>query len=312
MTKRILSIDGGGIRGILPLALLVEIETRRAQPCADLFDLIAGTSIGGIIATGLAHRVSAKTLYDMLMADGGTIFAKSIWTDPLSTVEPKYDAAPLETFLAQTLDGFMLDGIKDIELMVPACDLIRVDTIFFKSWRARQNPSYNFALKDIARATSAAETYFSPAQINSVPGDVYRCVDGGTAINNPTPAAILEADALWPGEGLAVLSLGTGSQTEVLSPANGGLTGWLPYIPGIFFDFQASVLDHLARSAAKGVTRCDIPLGPSVNAAFDDASAGNLAALAALGKQLVTAQIDAAMAVLAPSASPPAAATPVA
>jgi patatin-like phospholipase/acyl hydrolase len=312
MTRRILSIDGGGIRGILPLALLVEVEERRGQPCANLFDLIAGTSIGGLIATGLAHRVPAKSLYDMLMGDGGTIFAKSIWTGPLNLVQPKYDAAPLETFLAETLASSMLDGVKDVELLVPTCDLIRVDTVFFKSWRARKDPSYNFALKDIARATSAAEKYFAPAQINSVPGDVYRCVDGGTAINNPTPAAILEADELWPGEELRVLSLGTGSQRVVLSPANGGVSGWLPFIPGIFMDFQASVLDHLAHWATKEVTRCDIPLGPNVNSAFDDASAGNLAALASLGKQLVTAQIDAAMAVLAPPVPSQPPTTPVA
>jgi patatin-like phospholipase/acyl hydrolase len=194
----------------------------------------------------------------------------------------------------------------------PACDLVRVDTVFFKSWRARKDPSYNFALKDIARATSAAETYFTPAVIRNVPGDVYRCVDGGTAINNPTLAAILEADELWPGEEPYVLSLGTGSQTEVLSPANGGLTGWLPYIPGIFMDFQASVLDHLAHWATKEVTRCDIPLGPNVNSAFDDASAENLAALASLGRQLVTAQINAAMAVLGPPAPSQPPTTPVA
>ncbi len=298
MTKRILSIDGGGIRGILPLAMLVEIEERGSAACADLFDLIAGTSIGGIIATGLAHRLSAKSLYTMLMSEGGTIFAKSLLTDPMNAIQPKYDAAPLETFLAQELDGSMLDGVKGVELLVPACDLVRVDTIFFKSWRARKDPSYNFALKDIARATSAAETYFSPALITNVPGDVYRCIDGGTAINNPTPAAILEAKGLWGGEEINVLSLGTGVHTEVLSPVNGGLTGWLPYIPGIFMDFQASVLDHLAHAATKKITRCDIPLGPNVNPAFDDASAENLATLASLGKQLVTANIDAAMSTL--------------
>ena len=61
MTRRILSIDGGGIRGILPLALLTEIETQRGL-CADLFDMVAGTSVGGIIASGVAHRVPAQTV----------------------------------------------------------------------------------------------------------------------------------------------------------------------------------------------------------------------------------------------------------
>ena len=305
MTKRILSIDGGGIRGILPLAILVEIETRLAKPCADLFDMIAGTSIGGIIATGLAHRVPAKALYEMLMADGGTIFAKSILTYPLSIVEPKYDAAPLEKFLNEKLGGTTLDAVKDTELLVPACDLIRGDTIFFKSWRARKDPFYNFALADIARATSAAETYFSPAPIRSVGGDLYRCIDGGTAANNPTPAAILEADHLWPGEHLAVLSIGTGFQTEVLSPANYGLTGWLPYIPGIFMDFQASVLDRLARWAAGGVVRCNIPLGPAVATAFDDASPENPEALSSLGQQFVAADINRALGIFAEPAAKP-------
>ena len=200
MTKRILSIDGGGICGILPLALLTEIEARRG-PCADLFDIVAGTSVGGIIATGLAHRVTAKTIYEMLVNDGGKIFAKAPVVTYLSGFfKPKYDAAPLEGFLAQTFGGAMLNGITKPELIVPTVDLLRPTSMFFKSWLARQKPSYNFALKDMARATSAAETYFAPADITSASGDKYRCVDGGTAINNPTIAAILEAEAMWPGE----------------------------------------------------------------------------------------------------------------
>lgn len=300
MTKRVLSIDGGGIRGILPLALLVEIETRQQKPCADLFDMLAGTSVGGIIAAGLAHRVAAKALYDMLMQDGGTIFSQTLATDILNTVSPKYDARPLENFLAQQLDLSMLDGVKGTELLVPACDLLRVNTIFFKSWRARSDPSYNFALKDIARATSAAETYFAPAPIKSVPGDPYLCIDGGTAINNPTPAAILEADSLWHDDDLRVLSLGTGSNVSAIHPANGGVLGWLPYIPTIFMDFQASVLNHLAKWSTPKVTRCDIALGADVNSAFDDASAKNLAALAALGQQLVASELSRALLLFGP------------
>lgn len=299
MTKRILSIDGGGIRGILPLALLTEIETKRGQ-CADLFDMMAGTSIGGIIATGLAHRVSARAIYDMLMNDGGTIFAKTLVTDVFNAVQPKYDAAPLEGYLAQTFGNATLDSIVKPELIVPTVDLLRPASIFFKSWLARQDPSYNFALKDVTRATSAAETYFAPVVIQSVSGDVYRCVDGGTAINNPTVAAILDARLMWDGEDVLVLSLGTGIRTEPIAPANGGIVGWLPHLISLFADAQTSVLDHLAQWAVPSLVRCDIALGPKVNSAFDDASAANLAALATLGRQLVTAEIDNALAILAP------------
>ena len=299
MTKRLLSIDGGGIRGILPLALLVEIEARRG-PCADLFDMVSGTSIGGIIATGLAHRVPAKTIYDMLVNDGGTIFARTPLTPVLSAVKPKYDAGPLEGFLAQTFGEAMLNGVAKPELIVSTVDLLRPASIFFKSWRARQDASYNFALKDMARATSAAETYFAPAAIKSATGDAYRCVDGGTAINNPAIAAILEADLLWRGEDLRVLSLGTGTMTQTIAPGNGGIVGWLPSLISLFMDAQASVLHHLARWAVPGtLVRCDIALGPGVNTAFDDATPANLTALTALGRQLVTAEINNALAVLA-------------
>ena len=115
--------------------------------------MLAGTSIGGIIASGLAHRVPAKTIYDMLMSDGGTIFAKTLATDMLKAVEPKYDAAPLEGFLAQTFGGAMLNGVAKPELIVSTVDLLRPASIFLspgarggtrpttsrsRTWRARQ------------------------------------------------------------------------------------------------------------------------------------------------------------------------------
>ena len=108
----------------------------RRGPCADLFDLVAGTSIGGIIATGLAHRVAANTMYDMLVRDGGTIFAKKFMTNVLNAVKPKYDAGPLEGYLAETFGDAMLASVVKPELIVSTVDLLRPASIFFKSWRA--------------------------------------------------------------------------------------------------------------------------------------------------------------------------------
>ena len=95
---------------------------------------------------------------------------------------------------------------------------------------------------DIARATREAETHFAPAEIESVSRDIYRCVDGGAAINNPTIAAILEAELMWPGEEIRVLSLGAGMRTEPVAPDDGGFIGWLPDLVSLFMDSQASVL----------------------------------------------------------------------
>jgi hypothetical protein len=106
---------------------------------------------------------------------------------------------------------------------------------------------------------------------------------------------------MWPGEqDLRVLSLGSGIRTVPITIDNGGLTGWATHIVPLFQDSQTSVLDHLAKWAASRLVRCDIELGPAVNAALDDASPGNIAALVALGNQLVAAQLNNALAVLAP------------
>ena len=146
----------------------------------------------------------------MLMSDGGTIFAKTLVTDVLNAVNPKYDAAPLEGFLAQTFGDAMLDGIAKPELIVPTVDLLRPASIFFKSWRARKIRRTLRAQGHGAR-NERRRNLFRAGDCQERAGRRHRCVDGGTAINDPAIAAILEADALWQGEDLRVLSLGTGT-----------------------------------------------------------------------------------------------------
>ena len=76
---RILAIDGGGIRGILPARLLQEIERQKGKPIREMFDLIAGTSTGGILGCGLFKGMPAKALGDLYAQRGGEIFAHSLW-----------------------------------------------------------------------------------------------------------------------------------------------------------------------------------------------------------------------------------------
>ena len=116
-----------------------QLRSKRGA-CANLFDMMAGASVGGIIATGLAHRVCAKAIYVMLTRDGGAIFAKTLLTNVLNALEPKYDAAPLETFLARALGSAMLDGIAKPKLIVPTVDLKRPVSIFFKDMARPEEP----------------------------------------------------------------------------------------------------------------------------------------------------------------------------
>ena len=107
---RILSIDGGGIRGIIPAKVLAKIEEITKQPLASLFDVVAGTSTGGILALGLtcpgpdgAPRHAATDLVDLYLNEGGAIFNKTLFTEEEKFVLPKYKETALEKALAHYL-----------------------------------------------------------------------------------------------------------------------------------------------------------------------------------------------------------------
>src|SRR5208337_3624634 len=182
-TIRVLSIDGGGIRGILPACVLQEIETRTGKDIASLFHLISGTSTGGIIACGLLKGVPADKLKDLYVKEGGNIFSHSGWRtmETLWNLNgPKYSAENLESTLKSTFGDTWLSETSGPELLVPSycitlpkpvgLDGDRVQStrmpFLFKSWKARGTlldsgdvpEALDFRLLDVARATSAAPT----------------------------------------------------------------------------------------------------------------------------------------------------------
>lgn len=289
--KRLLSIDGGGIRGIIPATILAELENRSGTYAGGLFDMVAGTSTGGIIACGLATGQSAQTLLDLYVKRGGEIFTRS----PEHAIEsgdgvtgPKYLAGPLEAILKEVLADCMLSRTTGPKLLVPAYCQSQPGTVFFKSWKATPD----FLLRDVARCTSAAETYFPAAVIQDSGGHQYVCTDGGTFANNPTMAIISDARKLWPGETFQILSLGTGGNRTPLGAecVNWGGLQWVTRLPDVFMDGAADTITYYAAAAPDvRMTRIDIDLPSGVNPAMDDASAGNIAALQAVGTSLITA-----------------------
>src|SRR5690348_15273305 len=100
---KILSIDGGGIRGIIPARLLADIERRTKKPIADLFHLLAGTSTGGIIACGLGVHMTAAEVVDLYEKRGSEIFPHNPWQElrnKIDLTEPRYSPDRLEKILA--------------------------------------------------------------------------------------------------------------------------------------------------------------------------------------------------------------------
>lgn len=243
---KIMTVDGGGILGLIPAIILAEIEARAGKLARQLFDLVAGTSTGGIIASAVAAGIPAKTVVDLYRQRGRDIFSKSLW-HRLATGwglwGPQYGAKGIERALADVFSDRKLTDCA-IDLLVPAYDIGARTPVFFKSAKAKADARRDFYLRDVCRATSAAPTYFPPTQIKSLTGDVVTAVDGGIFANNPAALAVPQAaksDRL--GE-VFMVSLGTGdiNQPYLYRDAKGwGLAAWARPLIGCMFDGQSDV-----------------------------------------------------------------------
>ena len=185
---RILSIDGGGIRGLIPAVVLDRVEQRVGRPIADCFDLIAGTSTGGIIAVALTRagedgrpRWSAAEVIELYESQGPRIFDRSLFqalSSGFGIEDEKYPRANLEAALDHYLgDARLRDALTD--LLIAAYETEQRFPFFFKRRRAREDPAYDFPIADVAYATSAAPTYFEPLKLETDTVDHFSLIDGG-------------------------------------------------------------------------------------------------------------------------------------
>lgn len=248
--KKILSIDGGGMRGIIPARILGEIERRTGKPIASLFDLIAGTSTGGIIALGLTKpddrgkpQYTADDMLQLYEREGPYIFTKDLFRTFISLgnlVDEKYPSHPVERVLSRYFKRTYLDEALT-NLLITSYEIERRDAFFFKSWRAKKDTRKNFLMRDVARATSAAPTYFEPERICTQDTSRYfALVDGGVFANNPAMCAYAEAKVLFPQEkDFLLLSLGTGELTRpiyITQSRGWGVAQWARPILNVVFD----------------------------------------------------------------------------
>lgn len=250
--RRILSIDGGGIKGTCPAAFLAAMEEKLPNPIGSYFDLIAGTSTGGILAIGLGLGLSAKELHKLYVQQGPEIFGESenrakvlSWMlrrfrSARSFVGAKHDEAALKRILEQTLQGKRIGDAKT-RLLIPAWDAdLRSCYIYKTAHHERLTTDYKRLASDAAMATAAAPTYFRRHKTS----DSIGLLDGGVWGNNPTGTAAIEAITLldWPRDSLRILSLGCMDEVYMLSENPGklslglGKAGFL----NLFMDGQSS------------------------------------------------------------------------
>ena len=235
---RILSIDGGGLRGIVPVLVLKEIQRQlKGKPIHEMFDLIAGTSTGGLIAAGLTvSQDGSNPLYtleeleNIYRSRGKEIFPlrgkiKNAFDSFMSLWNPEYSAKGIDKVLSDLLgERRLMDCLSP--LLITAYDLKHNEPVLFRSRTAATDPEANACLYDVCRATSAGPTYL-PAHSFRFEGREITCIDGGVYINNPALGAIAEISRYrsdpfynrpeldW--SDIHVLSLGTGHYTGQVS-----------------------------------------------------------------------------------------------
>lgn len=251
--KKILSIDGGGVRGIIPASVLSEVERITGRPVSSLFDFIAGTSTGGMLALGLCipdsegkPRHSALDLKNLYKEKGREIFQRSLWRR-VSTVAGYLDTEYGHNFLEQILDEY-LGGAQLSESitksLVTSYDIERREPFIFRSWEDSLN---SVSMKEAGRATSAAPTYFEPAVL-SVGGERRTLIDGGVFLNNPALSAYLEAVRIFPEENeFMVISIGTGENTRPITyeeASSWGKIEWAVPIFDVIFDGLNDAIDY--------------------------------------------------------------------
>ena len=236
--KTILSIDGGGMKGYIPASVLVALEGKAGKPCSEIFDLVAGTSIGGILACLIASGQEAHDALKFFTIDGPQIFGKQQFLAWNGILRPRYAAQTLEECLKARLGNCRLYDLKKA-LLVPAFDLASYSPYFFKN----PGTGKNYALWEICRATSAAQTYFPAFKLGAM-----TLWDGGNVVNNPAMCVVAEALKLWPGEPLRVLSLGCGPVRSKLSPPmliNAGIVRVGAETMGLLFDANDELADYV-------------------------------------------------------------------
>lgn len=257
-TRRLLCIDGGGITGTFPAAVLASLEENLDEPIGTYFDLIAGTSSGGILAIGLSMGIRASDLLEMYKKHGPEIFGQSYnepirnflirkWRSIRHLYSNKYDSDALRKTLEAVLKDKLIGEAKT-RLIIPAWNPAMQHVYIYKTAHHRRFPDdYQSLAVDAALATSAAPTYFR----QHVTEDGIGLIDGGIWANNPIGLAAVEATSVlgWSPKSIRILSIGC-LQEIYKTPDKMGLLAAKGKIIDMFMDGQS----HGALEIAKLIT----------------------------------------------------------
>ncbi|SMC80569.1 patatin-like phospholipase family protein [Pedobacter nyackensis] len=317
--KKILSIDGGGIRGIIPGMILVALEEKLKRESknpnaaiVDYFDFFAGTSTGGILICLMLcpseedptrPRFSAREALDLYLKHGNDIFKMSFFKRiraKLGLAGERYNSAIFEGVLKNYFGELKLSQLIK-PCIISAYNIELRKTHFFRQQNAiTRGDSRDFYLKDVCRATSAAPTYFSVAEIHSLANVRYPLLDGGVFATNPALSGLIEVTKAYNQtriNDIFLVSLGTGRSKRSYDYdyfKKSSAMAVVPAILDIMMSGVAETSDFFLRQLFHSAGRSEnyIRIEPnsleSIKEGLDAASPSNMEKLVALADRTIS------------------------
>jgi uncharacterized protein len=278
--KKIISIDGGGIRGIVSSYILMKIEEELGKPLHNYIDLVAGTSTGSIIAGAIAAGIPIKNVYALYLQEGPKIFNRD-FKQKVKTcfgfVGSKYSKEQLNNSLENRFNDIKLGELK-INFLATAYNMTEGRPRFFSS---KFNQDY--LLKEVVMASSSAPTYFKPTIID---GEEY--VDGGLFSSNPAMASYAEIKHLYnsKAEDIFIFSVGNGQRVEGYLEVNKwNKFNWVNPLIDIMMSSDAGIAHYQLVKIYKSINKRDNyirvneVLPATISKHLDDVSEANIKSL---------------------------------
>ncbi|WP_215222764.1 patatin-like phospholipase family protein [Echinicola shivajiensis] len=309
---KIISIDGGGVRGIIPAIILqaleqkIQLRTKNQQSrLVDFVDFIAGTGSGGLLTCALLTpnielsskpKFSAKEVVEFYLEFCNKVYSKTLFHKIQTlggVIDEKYPVKELETFFDKEFENNKLSQLIK-PCLFTAYDLDHRRAIFFTQHNAKITKAKDFYIKDVARAASATPPYFQVANIKSELGISYPLIDGAVFANNPAMCAYAETRKMYfesvkhpSSKDMYLLSLGAGKSERHFTfheAKNFGSSQWTKPLLSIMMSGNAETVSHQLKwlfdseNNKNGFHR----INPELNNAssnFDDSYKANLGAL---------------------------------
>jgi patatin-like phospholipase/acyl hydrolase len=257
---KVLSLDGGGIRGIMTLIWLTELEKKIEKPIYEYFDLIIGTSTGSIIACALSSGMHPSTILNMYMKYGADIFdvpkegsikyfiyqIKKLFINGLFS--PKYSGKGLRDVLKKVFKESTLKSLRRPTL-ISCYSLKNRKPLIFKSYHDSHK---DIPIHKVCKASSSAPTFF-PAEVIKIDNEDNHIIDGSVILNNPSLMGVIESLKINDGkcvDNVVLASFGTGesiSDISIEESQEWGALEWARPIADVLFDGSSAAVDYICK-----------------------------------------------------------------